>query len=64
MALTFSRKNLSFKIYEWDDTVDMTGQMAKLVRNLDNLAEWRDMSTRELLLQWYIDLKIQSNVLV
>lgn len=48
MAFTFSRKNQPLKIYEWGETVDLVGQMAKLARNNDNVAEWSDMSTCEL----------------
>ena len=64
MAFTFSRKNQPLKIYEWGETVDLVGQMAKLARNNDNVAEWSDMSTCELLFQWTSNLKIKSNVLV
>jgi hypothetical protein len=33
-----------------------------LARNQDNVSEWRDMSTRELLLQWPSTVKIQLRV--
>jgi hypothetical protein len=35
-----------------------------LARNLNNVSEWSDMSTRELLFQWTSTIKIQLSVLV
>jgi hypothetical protein len=35
-----------------------------LVKNQDNVSEWNDMSTCELLFQWASTIKIQLNMLV
>ena len=35
-----------------------------LARNCDNVSEWSDMSTRGLLFQWAITIKIQLSLLV
>jgi hypothetical protein len=35
-----------------------------LARNQNNVSEWSDISTRELLFQWTSTIQIQLNVLV